>query len=73
MTEKIAKYMLVAALLVIMTVTSGCALARGARAILRYNEDRNEHSAISNMIEAENMTANLSDVTAGKLHMDIDI
>lgn len=73
MTVKIAKYMLVVALLIIMTVTSGCALARGARAILRYNEDRNEHSAISNMIEDENMTANLSDESARQLHMDLYI
>ena len=43
MTGKIAKYMLVTALLVIMAVTSGCALARGASAVWHYHENRNKH------------------------------
>ncbi|SFA72175.1 hypothetical protein [Selenomonas ruminantium] len=78
MTGKIAKYMLVTALLVIMAVTSGCALARGASAVWHYHENRNKHSALSNKIEEENcarwwMTANLSDEAARLLQMDLYI
>lgn len=56
MTVKTARYMLVAVLLVVMAVTSGCTAARGARAAWRYYEHKQEEPVTSQKVDEENKT-----------------